>query len=87
MKIAVIDGGSTYTPELVNGFPARTKQFPLDELWLMDLDAERLEIVGGLAQRLVTAGAQPAGRPPIGISICITSWAPTWAPPKLTLSS
>jgi 6-phospho-beta-glucosidase len=55
MKIAVIGGGSTYTPELVNGFLARTNQFPLDELWLMDIDAERLEIVGGFARRMVAA--------------------------------
>lgn len=58
MKIAVI-GGSTYTPKLVNGFLARTKQFPLDELWLMDIDAERLEIVGRFAQRMVAAKASP----------------------------
>ncbi len=59
MKIAVIGGGSTYTPELVNGFLARTKQFPLDELWLMDIDAARLEIVGGFAQRMVAAKGAP----------------------------
>src|SRR5574342_503401 len=59
MKIAVIGGGSTYTPELVNGFLARTTQFPLDELWLMDIDAERLEIVGGFARRMVEAKGEP----------------------------
>src|SRR5512138_2387482 len=59
MKIAVIGGGSTYTPELVNGFLARTEQFPLDELWLMDIDPERLEIVGGFAQRMVAARGAP----------------------------
>jgi 6-phospho-beta-glucosidase len=53
LKVAVIGGGSTYTPELVNGFLARIKQFPIDELWLMDIDAERLKIVGGFAQRMV----------------------------------
>ncbi len=53
LKVAVIGGGSTYTPELVNGFLARVKQFPLDELWLMDIDEERLKIVGGFAQRMV----------------------------------
>jgi 6-phospho-beta-glucosidase len=52
MKVAVIGGGSTYTPELVNGFLARTDRFPLQELWLMDIDAARLEIVGGFARRM-----------------------------------
>jgi 6-phospho-beta-glucosidase len=55
MKIAVIGGGSTYTPELVNGFLDRIKTLPLTELWLEDIDAERLEIVGGFAQRMVAA--------------------------------
>jgi 6-phospho-beta-glucosidase len=55
MKITIIGGGSTYTPELVNGFLARTDRLPLTELWLMDIDAERLDIVGGFAQRMVAA--------------------------------
>ena len=37
MKIAVIGGGSTYTPELVNGFIERLKTLPVTELWLMDI--------------------------------------------------
>jgi 6-phospho-beta-glucosidase len=59
MKITVIGGGSTYTPELVNGFLARADSLPLKELWLMDTDRERLEIVGGLAQRMVKAKGNP----------------------------
>ena len=55
MKVAVMAGGSTYTPELMNGFIARAKSFPLTELWLMDIDQKRLEIVGGFAQRMVAA--------------------------------
>ncbi len=55
MKVAVIGGGSTYTPELVNGFLQRAESFPLRELWLMDVDAERLRVVGGFAQRMVDA--------------------------------
>jgi 6-phospho-beta-glucosidase len=42
MKVTVIGGGSTYTPELINGFLTRMESFPLTELWLMDIDAERL---------------------------------------------
>ncbi len=59
MKIAVIGGGSTYTPELVNGFLDRIKSLPLTELWLMDIDLQRLEIVGGFAQRMVAAKGDP----------------------------
>jgi len=59
MKITVIGGGSTYTPELVNGFLARVDRLPLKELWLVDIDAERLDIVGGFAQRMAAAKGQP----------------------------
>lgn len=59
LKVAVIGGGSTYTPELVNGFLARIQQFPIDELWLMDIDAERLKVVGSFAQRMVEFKGSP----------------------------
>jgi 6-phospho-beta-glucosidase len=59
MKIAVIGGGSTYTPELVNGFLERLGTLPVTELWLMDIDQERLEIVGGFARRMVQAKGEP----------------------------
>ena len=50
MKVTVIGGGSTYTPELVNGFLERVGRFPFTELWLMDLSPERLAVVGGFAK-------------------------------------
>lgn len=59
MKITVIGGGSTYTPELVNGFLARVARLPLTELWLMDIDADRLNVVGGFAQRMAAAKGHP----------------------------
>lgn len=59
MKITVIGGGSTYTPELVSGLLACSGQLPLDELWLMDIDAGRLGIVGGFAERMVAANGRP----------------------------
>jgi 6-phospho-beta-glucosidase len=59
LKVAVIGGGSTYTPELVKGFLDRLEQFPLDELWLMDIDAARLEVVGGFARRMVENKGAP----------------------------
>jgi 6-phospho-beta-glucosidase len=55
MKITVIGGGSTYTPELVQGFIKLHPELPLKELWLMDIDEERLQIVGSFAQRIVQA--------------------------------
>ena len=59
MKVAVIGGGSSYTPELVKGFLDRVATFPLSELWLVDVDPQRLAIVGGFAQRIVTAYGAP----------------------------
>jgi 6-phospho-beta-glucosidase len=59
MKLAVIGGGSTYTPELVSGLLARTATLPLEELWLMDVDAGRLGVVGGFAQRMAAARGNP----------------------------
>jgi 6-phospho-beta-glucosidase len=59
MKVAVIGGGSSYAPELINGFLERSKTLPLTELWLMDISFERLEIVGGFAQRIVQAKGSP----------------------------
>ena len=49
----MVGGGSTYTPELVEGFVQRADRLPIDELVLLDVDADRLGIVGGLAQRML----------------------------------
>ncbi|HYT51236.1 MAG TPA: 6-phospho-beta-glucosidase [Gaiellaceae bacterium] len=49
MKLAVVGAGSTYTPELVSGL----SRVEVDELWLHDIDPERLEVVGGLAARML----------------------------------
>ena len=61
LKIAVVGGGSTYTPELVEGFAARSARLPVDELALLDVDAERLEIVAGLAGRILARRDGRAG--------------------------
>jgi 6-phospho-beta-glucosidase len=53
VKIAVVGGGSTYTPELVEGFATREDRLPVEELVLFDVDRERLEVVGGLAGRML----------------------------------
>jgi 6-phospho-beta-glucosidase len=49
MKIAVVGGGSTYTPELVSGLT----RLEVDELALHDVDAERREVVGAMAARML----------------------------------
>ncbi len=55
LKIATIGGGSSYTPELVEGFIKRYDELPIRELWLVDIEEgrEKLEIVGNLAKRMV----------------------------------
>jgi len=59
MKVAVIGGGSTYTPELIEGFAARADALPVDELVLQDVSADRLNIVGGLAKRILARTGHP----------------------------
>jgi 6-phospho-beta-glucosidase len=59
MKVTVIGGGSTYTPELVKGFLLRVDSLPVSELCLMDIDPQRLEIVGGFARRMAAAQGRP----------------------------
>ena len=53
MKVVVVGGGSTYTPELIEGFATRSHGFDVDDLVLLDVDAERLSVVGGLARRML----------------------------------
>ncbi|MFL5939896.1 MAG: 6-phospho-beta-glucosidase [Gaiellaceae bacterium] len=53
MKVAVIGAGSTYTPELVSGLGRERDAIDVRELVLHDIDAERLEVVGTLAQRML----------------------------------
>ncbi|MFE3576998.1 6-phospho-beta-glucosidase [Lysinibacillus sp. NPDC059133] len=61
IKIATIGGGSSYTPELVEGFIKRYDELPLKELWLVDVEAgkEKLEIVGELAKRMIKKAGLP----------------------------
>lgn len=59
MKLAIVGGGSTYTPELVDGFARLRDVLPLEELWLVDPDASRLELVGGVAQRMFARAGHP----------------------------
>jgi Alpha-galactosidases/6-phospho-beta-glucosidases, family 4 of glycosyl hydrolases len=52
LKICVIGAGSTYSPELIDGFFNRQDKMKVKEFALMDIHMERLEIVGGLIQRM-----------------------------------
>ena len=61
LKIAVIGGGSSYTPELIEGFINRYDALPVSEIWLADVEEgrEKLEIVGALAKRMVQKSTLP----------------------------
>ncbi|WP_449335480.1 6-phospho-beta-glucosidase [Streptomyces klenkii] len=59
MKLAVVGGGSTYTPELVDGFARLRDVLPVTELVLVDPDARRLELVGPLARRILARQGHP----------------------------
>jgi len=55
VKLAVVGGGSTYTPELIDGFARMREVLPIEELWLVDTDPERLRLVGGMSDRMFRA--------------------------------
>jgi len=59
LKLAVIGAGSTYTPELVDGVIRRFDDLPVRNLALMDIDEDRLAVVGNLARRMVEASGKP----------------------------
>ncbi|MFI1616321.1 6-phospho-beta-glucosidase [Streptomyces lydicus] len=59
VKLAVVGGGSTYTPELIDGFARLRDVLPLEELVLIDPALDRLEMVGGLARRIFARQGHP----------------------------
>ncbi|PKV91685.1 6-phospho-beta-glucosidase [Amycolatopsis echigonensis] len=60
MKLAVVGGGSTYTPELIDGIAGRRASLDVDEIVLIDPDAYRVEAVGDFSQRLLDHAGHPA---------------------------
>jgi 6-phospho-beta-glucosidase len=60
LKIAVVGGGSTYTPELVDGLGRLHDVLPVEELVLVDPAADRLELVGGIGRRILARLGHPA---------------------------
>jgi 6-phospho-beta-glucosidase len=59
MKLAVVGGGSTYTPELIDGFARLSATLPIEELWLVDTNPDRLALVAGMSQRMFAAAGHP----------------------------
>ena len=61
LKIVTIGGGSSYTPELIEGFIKRYDKLPVKELWLTDIEAgkEKLEITSALARRMIAKAGVP----------------------------
>lgn len=53
LKVCVIGAGSTYTPELIEGFIKHRKELPVARFALMDIDGAKLDIVGSLAARMI----------------------------------
>ena len=60
MRLAVVGGGSTYTPELVDGFARLRDELPVTELTLIDPDKSRLEVVAAMARRMLARAGHPA---------------------------
>jgi 6-phospho-beta-glucosidase len=59
MRLVVVGGGSTYTPELVDGLARMRAVLPVDELVLVDPSAERLALVGGVGRRILQRHGDP----------------------------
>lgn len=58
MKIAVIGGGSTYTPELIDGILQRHNRLPVSTIHLIDIDLNRVTLIAAFAQRMVKAAGR-----------------------------
>ncbi|MEZ5250575.1 MAG: hypothetical protein R2713_15600 [Ilumatobacteraceae bacterium] len=74
MKVAVIGGGSTYTPELLDGLFRRRAELDLHEVHLHDVDPGRLELLGRLGERMAARSfehdrATPAGRSGVPVAV------------------
>lgn len=61
LKVVTIGGGSSYTPELLEGFIKRYHELPVTELWLVDVEdgKEKLGIIYDLCQRMIDKAGVP----------------------------
>ncbi|TAL41184.1 MAG: 6-phospho-beta-glucosidase [Salinibacterium sp.] len=60
MKLAIVGGGSTYTPELIDGFARLRDTLAIDELWLVDPNEERRELIAAFGRRMLARAGHPA---------------------------
>ena len=58
MKLAVIGGGSTYTPELIDGIIKRSAHLPITEIYLLDITTERVSVIAAFASRMLKAASK-----------------------------
>jgi 6-phospho-beta-glucosidase len=68
VKICIVGGGSTYTPELVEGLLAERAGLGLRELHLVDSDQQRLDVLGPFARRMAARAALEADEAPVTVS-------------------
>ena len=61
LKVAVMGGGSSYTPELIEGFIKQHREFPVRDIYLVDIEEGRskLETIGELAKRMIAKAGVP----------------------------
>ncbi len=61
LKVVIIGGGSSYTPEIIEGLIRRHDSFPVTEIVLVDIEAgkEKLRIVGELSERMIGKSGKP----------------------------
>jgi 6-phospho-beta-glucosidase len=60
VKLTIVGGGSTYTPELVDGLIRMRDRIGVTELALHDVSAERLDVLAAMSRRMLAAGGHPA---------------------------
>ena len=58
MRLAVIGGGSTYTPELIDGIIKRSARLPISEIYLLDITTERVSVIAAFASRMLKAASK-----------------------------
>lgn len=59
MKLVIVGGGSSYTPELIDGVIGNYDTLPFEEVCLTDINERRLEILAGLSQRMLAQAGLP----------------------------